>query len=103
MIYISGPTDIERLPNLEVRFADAQQYLEHVVKFYEDHNVINSFTEFSGKEFSSLKEEVIIRLNTVNKCDKIYMLMGWEKDRMSRVEHEFASASGMRIIYSKKF
>ena len=104
MIYITGPIDENNKEDTKERFAQAEEYLKHEVFAYEDHGVFNTYTQFfEKKKYKDIKSELMARFRAINSCDKLYFLVGWEKDQVARVEHEFAKVIGMRVIYSKKF
>ena len=104
MIYLSGPTDDDKAGRYKEQYINAENYLKHAVFAYEDNNVFNSYTEFCmNTKCNSIKKELLERITIISKCEKIYFLIGWEKDLIARAEHEFAKAIGLRVIYSKKF
>ena len=109
MIYISGIVELDEddKRNCGAAFADAEHYLKHDVQVYEDTEIINSHARIkelrdAGK-ITDMRSEMLVRINMLSQCDKIYMLKGWETSQVSRAEYEYARAVGMRYVYSKKF
>ena len=109
MIYISGDAEFFEDDNTDYgsAFDGAEQYLTHDVQVYEDTGVINSYARIkelreAGK-ITDIRQEMLVRINMLSQCDKIYMLKGWEKNQTARAEYEYAKAVGMRYVYSKKF
>lgn len=47
----------------------------------------------------SYRELLNICLNQLGTCDTIYMLKGWQKSHGAKVEHAYAIATGMTILY----
>ena len=109
MIYVSGRVDIDNIDHYRSQFESARDYLLHGVWVYEDQYVFTLIDLYNNVmcdrqiEDYMMHEELEDRIGLIKKCDKVYMLLGWEQDDMCRVEHTFAKAYNKKIIYSKKF
>lgn len=109
MIYVSGRIYIPKMEHYRSQFAQAKHYLETGVDVYQDKKVITWFEILEQiqkqKDLSdfTMSEEVDLRIQLVSKCDRLYLLQGWEPDDMCRLEHTYAKAKGKRVIYSQKY
>ena len=99
MIYISGPiTGVENFQNV---FSSA--VTELVYHGYAQDEIINpacnNYVCKPGK--LSWKQYMDVALVWLSFCDEIFMLKGWENSKGAKLEHEYAKASGYRIIYQR--
>ena len=104
MIYISG--QITDRKNYRDVFNAAEQYLietQNKHSIYGTSKIINPAKVSDALPQMEYREYLDVAFYLLSMCDMIYMLKGWEKSPGARAEHEYASATGMRIIYSRKF
>jgi len=109
MIYLSGRIDVTNFEHYRSQFEQAKEYLTKSVRLYQDHNVVSLFDILDEirktkplDEFT-MGDEIDMRLDVVAKCDKIYLLTGWELDDMCKVESIYAKSKEKQVIYSKKY
>ena len=108
MIYISGRIDVENFKRYESQFTQAEEYLKDTSRLYTVgcDDMLNLFTVLKAipqlDEFDTA-DEVEMRLDMVRKCDRLYLLQGWEKDDMCKLEAIYAKMIHKNITYSKKY
>ena len=97
-IYISGAISGLQIEEAKARFEDAAHYLYREL-YYSCYNIVNPF---DIKPFLGLKNWWCYMINDVRellKCDRIYMLRGWQNSRGACIEHLIAVWRKMEIIY----
>lgn len=111
MTYISGRADVGNIEHYKSQFERAREYMNKTVFMYDKagESVYTLLDLYEGvkvlKDLSDYMqyEELEDRMKIVKKCDRLYLLKGWENDDMCRFEHIVAKAYGKPITYSKKF
>lgn len=88
-IYIAGP--ITNNPGYEKQFAEAEEKLLSM-----GHLVINP----AKNPGTCYKDYLDIGLLELMKCDCIYLLLGWEESRGAQLEHHYAIAANLEIMYA---
>lgn len=90
-VFISGP--MKGYPDFNKEAFDRAE--EELTK--KGYTVFNpAWMDFSG-EWSS-QDKRAIDAAIMSRCDAIYQLPGWSKNRGSRMEYTFALSSGMIIL-----
>lgn len=90
-VYISGP--IEGEPNYLERFAEAEEKL--YAKGYEICNPIDARKPCEGKSVVDACAKLLAD------CDGIYMLDGWKRSAVSRLEFAYAVDHKMHIFFER--
>lgn len=109
MVYVSGRIDVNDVERYRSQFMQAKQYLEKEVYVYADKDIITWFDVLESvlKEKSAddflMSEELEMRIDLARRCDRLYLLQGWQQEDMCKVEHTVAKSYNHGITYSKKF
>ena len=108
MIYISGRLDVDRVKHYEGQFMGAEEYLQEFSRMYTESkdNILNLYTVYNSIphiDELDMADEVELRLDMVRKCDRLYLLQGWELSDLCRLEAIYAKYIHKRITYSKKY
>ena len=92
-VYVCGAVGGSGDPSVRVRsFADAARYLS--LMGYVAVNPLEGGIVHT-RQGHQLKDE----LSSLLRCDKVYLLRGWERSRSCRLAFEVANACGLGVIY----
>ena len=108
MIYISGRLDVDNVKHYESQFTGAEEYLQEFARMYTEaqDDILNLYTVYSkipNIDELDMADEVEMRLDMVRKCDRLYLLRGWEMSDLCKLEAIYAKYIHKRITYSKKY
>lgn len=95
-IYISGA--ITNNQNAAADFARAKQTLKDLNKDYEPISPMD-LPHKDNESYSVVFRE---RISELMKCDGIFMIEGWEDNKISSVEWDLAIELSLKIIYEVK-
>ena len=98
MIYISG--SISNDPDYKQKFKKAENYLSDNFPGIIINPVEHAEMNFDVKN-TSCHDFMIFDLNLLKKCNKIFMLKGWEKSVGAKIEKMWAGKLGIEIIYEE--
>lgn len=101
MIMIIGnwEKDAKAFEKAEQQLIDTEKY--HSI--YGTSDIINPVKLFECLHFLDEKQKLDILLDLLRMSDIVYMVKSWESHNDARLLHDYASANGYKIIYSKKF
>lgn len=101
MILIIGNwrKDAEKFAKAEEQLIDTEKYHQ----IYGTADIINPVKLFETLPFLTEIQQLDLLLNLLKMCNIVYAVKSWETNTDARLLHDYASANGYKIIYSKKF
>lgn len=94
-IYISGP--VTGTEDYRERFAEAEKCLKK--RGYAVINPVRVNAQLPKE--TSYRQYMDMSLLMLSMAEAVCMLKGWRESKGARLEHEFAGATGRKIIYEK--
>ena len=101
MIFIIGNwnKDEEAYEKAEEQLIDTEKHHQ----IYHTSSIINVCKMFKALPELDEKQQLDTQLDLLRMCNIVYCVKSWESSNDARLLHDYASANGYKIIYSKKF